>query len=772
MLIGLLSGLALVAMPLLPPASPYRASLLLAGGMLAAVVLFVLAAAALRRRRRGRLIAMLGGVVQADESPAFLTDDDGRVIRRNRAAEDRFGGRGAGLLSQILSDLFASPDTVLQRLLDRAARQGGAQETIVTGRGTLRLSAQRLEAGLTIWRLADAAESAGTGRAADALGLPMLTAGEGGAILFMNEAARRLIGTRPRTLDGVAAGGVSGGETISIAAPGGAIACLVAEIPLGGGRREIYLLPGAEAPRPAAVEEGPSGRGAETDPAWNAMAGLPVPLLRLATSGRILDANAAARQLLPDPLTADATMAQRFEGLGRAITDWLQEAAEGRDLPGPQLLRCAAPHQDRQVSISLAPLPRPDARRPRSDEVVAVIRDETEHKSLEAQFVQAQKMQAVGQLAGGVAHDFNNLLTAISGHCDLLMLRHDSSDRDYPDLVQIHQNTNRAASLVGQLLAFSRKQTLVPETLDLRDTLADLTHLLNRLVGEKVTLSLHHDPALRPIRADKRQLEQVLMNLVVNARDAMPGGGEIRIETVNERFDQPLTRDRATLTVGDWVAIRVIDAGHGIPAERLPKIFEPFYTTKKVGEGTGLGLSTAYGIVKQTGGYIFADSEVGLGTTFTLYFPGQELQPEDHEAVPGLGDDGDRAGQQVDGVILLVEDEAPVRAFASRALRLRGLSVIEAESAEEALETLSDPEVHVDVIVSDVVMPGKDGPTWVREALEDRPGTRVVFMSGYAEDHAGEQQRRVSNSTFLPKPFSLSELTETVLQQVNDGREV
>jgi len=374
-------------------------------------------------------------------------------------------------------------------------------------------------------------------------------------------------------------------------------------------------------------------------------------------------------------------------------------------------------------------------------------------------------MQAIGQLAGGVAHDFNNLLTAISGHCDLLLLRHDQGDADYGDLIQIHQNANRAASLVGQLLAFSRKQNLMPEIIDLRDALADLTHLLNRLVGEKVQLTLTQDPALRCIRADKRQLEQVIMNLVVNARDAMPDGGDIRLETGNVTFEVPLERDRATVPPGAYVAVRVIDEGCGIAPEKLTKIFEPFYTTKRPGEGTGLGLSTAYGIVKQTGGFIFVDSTPGQGTIFTLYFPAHDHPPA--QAAAEARDPAPLPSRKAEGVVLLVEDEAPVRAFASRALRLRGYSVLEADSAEAALAMLSDPDLAVDLFVTDVIMPGKDGPTWVREALADRPETKVVFVSGYAEDAFAEHKAAIPNSVFLPKPFSLTDLTTTVQRQLH-----
>ena len=253
--------------------------------------------------------------------------------------------------------------------------------------------------------------------------------------------------------------------------------------------------------------------------------------------------------------------------------------------------------------------------------LVVVLIDATELKTLEAQFVQSQKMQAIGQLAGGVAHDFNNLLTAISGYCELLLLRHDESDPDYGDLVQIHQNANRAASLVGQLLAFSRKQNLQPEILDLRDTLSDLSHLLNRLLGEKVTLLVENADDLARVRVDKRQLEQVLINLVVNARDAMRAGGQVVIESKNLKIIEELHRDRAIVPVGDYLSITVSDTGAGIPSDKVNKIFEPFFTTKKQGEGTGLGLSTAYGIIKQTGGFIFVDSAVGHGSTFSILLP-------------------------------------------------------------------------------------------------------------------------------------------------------
>jgi len=347
------------------------------------------------------------------------------------------------------------------------------------------------------------------------------------------------------------------------------------------------------------------------------------------------------------------------------------------------------------------------------------------------------------------------------------MLRHDQGDPDYADLVQINQNANRAASLVGQLLAFSRKQTMRPEVIDLRETMPDLTHLLNRLVGEKIRLELNHDPNLLPIRADRRQLDQVIMNLVVNARDAMPSGGTIRVETRVTTLQEPLCRDQAEVAPGQYVTIHVRDEGTGIPPDQISRIFEPFYTTKRTGEGTGLGLSMVYGIVKQSGGFVFVDSTPGEGTDIVIYFPvhirsdGANPAPEPVDAPTRLAD------LPRDAIVLLVEDEASVRAFASRALQMRGFTVIEAENAEEALEKLADSDLEVDVFVTDVIMPGMDGPTWVREALKDRPDVKVVFVSGYAEDAFEKTEGKVPNSVFLAKPFTLSDLTSTVQRQLH-----
>jgi two-component system, cell cycle sensor histidine kinase and response regulator CckA len=388
-------------------------------------------------------------------------------------------------------------------------------------------------------------------------------------------------------------------------------------------------------------------------------------------------------------------------------------------------------------------------------------RSETE---LKAQVIQAQKMQAVGQLAGGVAHDFNNILTGILGSCDLMLLRHAPGDSDYDDIQQIRSNTNRAANLTRQLLAFSRQQTLRPQILNMADVVADISHLLQRLIGDQVKLEVRHGRGLSAVRADPGQLEQVIVNLAVNARDAMPRGGTLTIATAPIDSATPTLIGADTLPPGRYAMLEVVDSGEGIPPDVLPKIFDPFFTTKAVGQGTGLGLATCYGIVKQSGGYIFAGSTPGQGTRFSVYLPAF-----DGVATPVARPDAPTVARSVQwgtGTILLVEDEDVVRAVAERALARAGYTLITAVDGSDGLRKFAENR-DIDLIITDVMMPEMDGPTMAAHIREERGDLPVLFMSGYAE----EQLRKsisLPNVGFLPKPFAVAQLIEAV-QAVHGG---
>jgi len=373
-------------------------------------------------------------------------------------------------------------------------------------------------------------------------------------------------------------------------------------------------------------------------------------------------------------------------------------------------------------------------------------------------------MNAVGQLAGGVAHDFNNVLQAIIGYSDLLLANHRPTDPAFQDIMQIKQNANRAASLVRQLLAFSRRQTLRPEVLHLGEVLSDLSMLLRRLLGERVELDVRHGRDLWPVKADVNQFEQVVVNLAVNARDAMPEGGRLTIRTANVPIEEATRLAQTGMPAADYLLIEVSDTGTGMSADVMEKIFEPFFTTKEVGKGTGLGLSTVFGIVKQSGGFIYVDSTLGQGTVFRIYLPRHVPTPEEiAEAARPEEVRKPAADMTGQGTILLVEDEDPVRAVNARALTARGYTVLEAASGIEALQVMEE-RGPVDLVVSDVVMPEMDGPTLLRELRKRHPYLKVVFVSGYAEDAFKKNLPDGEAFNFLPKPFSLKQLVETVKQ--------
>ena len=396
------------------------------------------------------------------------------------------------------------------------------------------------------------------------------------------------------------------------------------------------------------------------------------------------------------------------------------------------------------------------------DGLIVHFHEATEQRNLEEQFVQGQKMQAVGQLAGGVAHDFNNLLTAMIGFCDLLLLRHSPGDQSFGDIMQIKQNANRAARLVRQLLAFSRQQTLQPRVLNITDVLGDLTNLLRRLIGASIKLNITHGRDLGLVRVDQGQLEQVVINLAVNARDAMRDGGELTIRTFDESVIVETRRGSEVVIPGDYVVMEIADNGSGIEPEILERIFEPFFTTKEVGDGTGLGLSTVYGIVKQTGGQIFVDSKLGGGTKFTIMIPRHEADAADQARKTDAPEGPAAADTTGAGTVLLVEDEDAVRLFSARALRAKGYKVLEARTGEAALELLSTVDDIIDLMITDVVMPEMDGPTLIKEMRDSRPDLPVICISGYAEETFRDKLGESDDIHFLPKPFSLNQLAGKV----------
>ncbi|MCF8468292.1 MAG: PAS domain S-box protein [Sneathiella sp.] len=487
----------------------------------------------------------------------------------------------------------------------------------------------------------------------------------------------------------------------------------------------------------------------------------PIGIVLLDAKGMVIDANPAFRALTETVVN---------NAVGSHVTELVQEGdraelrqklieASASDMAASPVEVKLRDGSERAASFYISAIAGDDLD---SGRLLVHVIDTSVQRNLEVQFAQSQKMQAVGQLAGGIAHDFNNLLTAMIGFCDLLLLRHQVGDPSYSDINQIKQNANRAAGLVRQLLAFSRQQTLRPEVTDITDVLAELSNLLRRLIGEAIQLKITHARDLWLVKVDRGQFEQVIINLAVNARDAMYGDGILTFETENLTITKRATDYHELIPTGDYILIKVSDTGTGIADHVIEKIFDPFFTTKKVGEGTGLGLSTVYGIIKQTGGFIFAENNEGKGTTFSIFLPR-------HAEAAVRGENSEIAPQQAHrdltgkGTILLVEDEDPVRLFAARALQNKGYTVLQADCGETALSVAREHDGKIDLLISDVVMPVMDGPTLVKTILAEIPDLKVIFISGYAEDaFRKDLDFDVSKIDFLPKPFSLKEIAGKV----------
>ena len=531
---------------------------------------------------------------------------------------------------------------------------------------------------------------------------------------------------------------------------------------------QIPFLDGEDAPMLVALideEEGHAAIGESASAHIRSLVSLmPFGVALIGGDGRFLQMNAAfARAAAVDPASPPIypgdLLVREDKGV---VADAIRRFAGGATHSTDLAVRLKD-HPDEPVALSIA-----GARGLGDSAVLLSLKDNSEETRLKREVAQATKMQAVGQLAGGVAHDFNNILTAIIGHCDLMLMRHSPGDSDYDDIQQIRANSNRAASLTRQLLAFSRQQTLRPQVLQLPDVISEVSTLLKRLLGETVTLTVKHGRNLSPVRADPGQLEQVVVNLAVNARDAMiakdpRGVGTLTIQTYAVTAAQVRKLGSDILPAADYVVLEVADTGGGIPPDILPKIFEPFFTTKEVGKGTGLGLSTVYGIVKQSGGWIFADTVKSgpkgtSGAVFTIYLPvhtaGALVDATPAKVLP-REKPADLWGS---GTILLVEDEDMVRAVAERALARQGYTVLTAEHGEAALELLARCD-RPDLLISDVMMPLMDGPTLVRQVRARYPDLPILFMSGYAEETI-RKSIDLDNVAFLAKPFSVQELAE------------
>lgn len=477
-------------------------------------------------------------------------------------------------------------------------------------------------------------------------------------------------------------------------------------------------------------------------------------------SAMVEDANPTLVQLSGGAAVPGARFAELFEA-GDGLTAAFETALAGRGEPGEAELKT----EDglRPVHVFLGPA--------RAGKRAAYLMDITAWKSLENQVAQSSKMQAVGQLASGVAHDFNNMLTAIRLNVGELLNRHPVGDPSYADLQQINSVVTRQAGLVKKLLAFSRKQTFRMTVFDLSDVLSDCSVMLGQILEETVRLEIKHGRDLPLVRADRHQIDNILVNLATNARDAMrPNGGVLTITTEALDADAVGRAGAPDPRPGRWAAIHISDTGCGMDEETRAKIFEPFFTTKAAGEGTGLGLSTVYGIVKQTGGYLFVDSAPGEGTTFHVYLPEHAPSETEAEAIKAEAEARAAPAKPADlaghGRILLVEDEDAVRSFAAKSLKRRGYDVVEARDGEQALEILEDEPESFDILISDVVMPGLDGPSLLKEARPYLGDARIVFMSGYAEEEFSDTLSSDLDISFLPKPFDIQQLAERVKQEL------
>jgi len=804
-------------------AEPYILALLAVLGMIGVFSLFAAAAGILRVADKDAGNPLLKAIVEGAVDGTVVTDAGGRVLYANAAYLALVDAVDANDVRPVERVFIGDPDVseAVYRLL-KAAREGRRlqEEVRVAGlRGEparwLRLRVRPLgetgrDAHISVWTIADVTLERerqenvfqGLQHAIDYLDhapAGFFSVDASGDVVYLNA-------TLAEWLDHDLARVGSGGLKLTDIIPGDSGALLTA---LSGRPGEVKTevldldlktrggktLPVRLYHKIAFAADGTSGasrtlvlnraRAAGNDPQRAAEVrfmrffhNTPMAIATVDKSGRIARNNALFARLFQGVLKGEAATAEGRSILSvvatrdrAAFEAAISEAAAGQGDVAP-VDAALMGEGERWARFYVTPVE--EEERDHEAAIVYAL-DTTEQRTLQNQVNQAQKMDSVGKLAGGMAHDFNNVLSAIMMATDFLLNAHKPNDPSFQDIMQIRQNTNRAASLVRQLLAFSRRQTLRPQVLDLGEALSDLTMLLRRLIGEKVTLDVVHGRDLWPVKADISQFEQVIVNLAVNARDAMPDGGRLTIRTANIGADESARFNYKGMPAAEYVLVEVTDIGIGIPRDIMDKIFEPFFSTKEVGKGTGLGLSTVYGIIKQTGGFIYPESQVGQRTTFRIFLPRHLLGAEDTEIVPkmlapaGAGEEtklasADHTGQ---GTILLVEDEEGLRTLNARGLASRGYTVLEAANGVEALEVIEGHSGKIDLVVSDVVMPEMDGPTLLKELRRRDPNVRIIFVSGYAEEafekNLPEERGQFS---FLPKPYTLKQLVAAVKEKM------
>ncbi len=809
------SGAAAFALLASSSAKPVLLTVLALLAMLGVFFLFAMAAGHLRLSERVSEADLARGVAERLDSAVLIANRQGTMLYCNAAWEQLAGRTPSGAL-QILDQRIPAGSTGAESLfrLTRAAQSRERRTEILTFGGAIggsgprvvRLSVRPLDlpsqesqlGPLTLWQATDLTEERQGQRARvdaleaelsvyDSAPVGLVAAGADGAVRHMNAALKGWLAPL-----GIEAGSVTKLSDLMSEESARLLeqtARLEAEEMM---RLDLEIGKDAERRLPVTIlcRRGSADQSAgfvfglvqrDTAPAGEIVdrrvadvrfarlfQSAPFGIATVTAQGRIVNANAAFGRMLIEPRSTEGryvadVLCPVDNAAVRASADAaIQQALAGHTNVAPIEI-AVGPQGEYTRRVYLSPIAEGSGAR---EAAVLFLIDATEQKALETKFAQSQKMEAVGKLAGGIAHDFNNVLTAIIGFSDLLLQTHRPTDAAYKDIMNIKQSANRAAGLVRQLLAFSRRQTLQTEVLQLGEVITDLSALLNRAIGEKIDLKILTGRDLGYVKADKTQFEQVIINLAVNAADAMPDGGRVTIRTRNVSERESLKLSHMGVTPGDYVAVEVEDTGVGMSPEVMSKIFEPFFTTKGVGKGTGLGLSTVYGIVKQTGGFIYPESTPGKGTMFRVFLPRHDMDGEEEVAAQKVAKKerpGDLTGS---GRVLLVEDEDVVRSFAVRALKRQGYEVLEASTGVEALEIMSAQAGRIDIVVSDVVMPEMDGPTLLKELRKTNPDMKIIFVSGYPDDAFKKSLDPNETFAFLAKPFSLPQLAAKVKEQL------